>query len=427
MNEPALDQRLIALNHLRAALVYMQQLQNCPLAVAAIELAIAAADPEMDFGAIVRQRRKEAGWTIPELAARVELTENTVRNIEAGRTTPAADSLAKLLRLPQLQLAATHALPLTPVDHRPNAHMPPRYDPAGMAQDLRAVVNGPGGTLEQSYLYLDNQSAADYLAVCDAYGAFRNHLFADLQRLADRIAAEVKLVDVVAIGSGDGRAEVCLTQALARQGRVAKLYLLDISHSLLAAANEHATRVLRPERVHVEAVHGNFHELQRYRVLHAGPGKPRRLYTLLGATLANLADELRFFRDLHTCSAPGDFALIDFQLAHEPPERDPTMQAGAIPKIFFDWHAGPLRRNNPEVRKIDMHPELHPGRMAGSYACVSVATATMADNSVRTYRVMSSARYHLQLLADAISGTGWSAVHSGPYDERCALMLLQRS
>lgn len=412
--------------HLLAALRLLKLSPERAACAAATELALALSDPALHFGQLLGTRRTAAGLSVAELSERTGLSINTLRNHEADRTVPARESLARLLAVPELQLGVIeHAPPdLARAGLRPNAHLTQRYDPTGMAQDLRAVVNGPGGTLEQTYLYLDNQSAADYLAVCEAYGSTRGKLFAELHAVAELVTQPV---DVVAIGSGDGRAEVCLTRALAQRHLAQRLYLLDISHSLLTRAHEHAALVLQPEGVRVEAVHGNFHELQRYSMLHAGPGKPRRLYTLLGATIANLADELRFFRDLRSCSAPGDMALVDFQVAHDPPEHDPTLRAGAIPKIFFDWHAGPLRRNNPDVRSVTMQPELHPGRLAGSYIIFSIATTMMADGSTRTYRVMSSARYRADDLAQALSATGWRSIHVAPYDARTASMLLQRS
>lgn len=74
-----------------------------------------------------------------------------------------------------------------PREIKPNSHLTPRYDPARWANDLRAVVNGPGCAIEQSFLYLDNQSAADYLAVCEAYSGLRTAQFGELQRLAAHV------------------------------------------------------------------------------------------------------------------------------------------------------------------------------------------------------------------------------------------------
>lgn len=420
MSDPAVD-------YLRAAIRLLRQSPDRTASAVAAELALALAQPG-DFGPLLRTRREAAGLSVQDLADRTRLSANTLRNLEAGRTDPAPDSMERLLSVPELQLAvAEHHSPPTPIDLKPNTYLTARYDPSGMAQDLRVVVNGPGGTLEQSHLYLDNQSAADYLAVCEAYGSTRGALFAQLHQLAALLAAMGQKLDVVAIGSGDGRAEVCLTRQLAQLGTAQRLYLLDISHSLLTKAHEHASAVLYPE-VDVKAVHGDFHELQRYQMLHSGPGKPRRLYTLLGATIANLTDELRFFRDLRSCSATGDLALIDYQLANGPPEQDPALRSGTLPKVLFDWHAGPLRRNNPRVRTVSVKIELaEHGRIPGSHAVVFVATATMDDGTARTYRVGSSSRYTTAALSEALATVGWQTVHAAAYEERTAVMLLQRT
>lgn len=415
-----------AADHLRAALRILRQDPEQAASAVAAELSLALVE-RGDFGQLLRTRREAVGWSIQDLADRAGLTTNTVRNLEGGRTAPAPDSMERLIAVRELKLGvAEHAPPLTPIELQPNTYLPQLYDPSAMAQDLRAAVNGPGGTLEQSHLYLDNQSATDYLAVCDAYGSTRGALFGELEKVAQRLAAQGFRGDVVAIGSGDGRAEVCLTRVLATYGAVSRLYLVDISHTLLARAYEHAALVLRPG-VEVRALHGNFHELQRYGMIHGGRGKPRRLYTLLGATIANLADELRFFRDLHSCSSPGDQALIDFQVAHVPPNEDPALRAGSLPKILTDWHAGPLVRNNPNVREVSIKIELAPGHLPGSHSVIFVATATMADRSTRVYRVGSSSRYAIETLAAALAGTGWQPIYTERYEQRTAVMLLQRS
>ena len=41
----------------------------------------------------------------------------------------------------------------------------------------------------------------------------------------------------------------------------------------------------------------------------------KRLYTMLGYTLVNLNDELRFFRDTLSCCATGDLFLCDISMA----------------------------------------------------------------------------------------------------------------
>lgn len=418
----------LAVDYLTLAI---QLLRQDPARLASAELAEAAlrlANPRATFGDQLRSRRKAARLSFPSLARKSGLSEHTLKNLEASKTQPAQGSLARLLAVPELKLAiAEHVQPpVPPPDDEANAYLTERYDPAGLANDLRAIVNGPGGTIEQSHLYLDSQSAADYLAVCDAYGGVRSRLITALEEIAIRLAQDAGELEVVAIGSGDGRAEVGLAHELAERHAISKLLLLDVSHVLLARARQHAASVLRPLGVPVKAVHGNFHELLRYSMLHGGPGKPRRLYTLLGATLANLADELRFFRDLASCASPGDLALLDYQTAFDPPEQDPAFRIGSVPKILVDWQAGPLRRNNPDVREVSVELKLAPGRLPGSYIAVFVATATMTDGSTRIYRLLQGSRYQPALLSEALKGTGWETVSTKAYDDRTAVSLLRR-
>jgi hypothetical protein len=51
----------------------------------------------------------------------------------------------------------------------------------------------------------------------------------------------------------------------------------------------------------------------------------------------------------------------------------------------------------------------------------------MADQSTRVYRVGSSSRYAIETLAAALAGTGWQPIYTERYEQRTAVMLLQRS
>ena len=109
-----------------------------------------------------------------------------------------------------------------------------------------------------------------------------------------------------------------------------ELFLLDIRHVLLNAAHKHAVETL--PTTPVLTVHGNFYELPRYSMLTQPRERCRRLYTLLGLTLVNLREEVRFFRDTLSCGASGDLFLCDVLFAYAPPRttrRDPTQRPGA--------------------------------------------------------------------------------------------------
>lgn len=424
----------------RAALRLIRQRPECASLLPVAELGIRMSEFDTTFGELVRERRDAAELSVARLAKLAGLAETTIKNIEASKTIPTIETLARLLAVEELKLgSAGHGVPKGQEmqEIRPNSYMTERYDPARWANDLRATVNGPGCTLEQSFLYLDNQSAADYLAVCDAYGVLRTALFVELQRLAPVIRERAAgPLHIVGIGSGDGRAEVCLTKALAEAGLVQKLYLLDISNTLLAAAREHADAVLKHHRVEVETIHGNFHELTRYPMIH-GAYAPRatRIFTLFGSTLANLVDERRFFADLHSCARIGDLVALDFQLAAAPadlPEQvkaeDPALRAGKPPAPMETWQTGPLRRHSDRpFQSIRMITELARGRIPGSYEVDCVAYAQLDSGENKRFVMMRATRYDIEKLSEELKTAGWDTVVSWPYGNPSAgLLLLQR-
>jgi uncharacterized SAM-dependent methyltransferase len=60
---------------------------------------------------------------------------------------------------------------------------------------------------------------------------------------------------------------------------------------------------------------GNFHGLGHYPQVSYAPakGRRRRIYTMLGNTLANLDNEPRFFKHCMSHCQPGDFLVLDIR------------------------------------------------------------------------------------------------------------------
>lgn len=323
---------------------------------------------------------------------------------------------------------------------QPNCYLPPRYDPVQLAMDMLVVVNGPGGHLDQSHLYLDSQSAADWLAICESemYVGIRSALFAELEHCARFIAADVGncAVTVNAIGPGDGKSEVCLTQHLMQHLRHAeiKLHLLGISHNLLSRACEHAVKVVGA-RVPIVAIHGSFHELTRF-PMPMEHDNSRLVFTLLGSTLANLADEVRFFRDLHMGTAPGDFAVIGFQLTatsdRSPKairEAEPILVAGAPSQTMATWMQGPLQRYNRTARSIKVRTGLTTACLGpGSYQIDCIADCELEGGVTRQFQVWRAKRYDVDLFSETLASLGWQTVMIRKYGTKknVAVMVLRR-
>ena len=264
------------------------------------------------FAIRLQERRRLAKLSQSFIAERVGVTATTIRNIESQRRRPGRGLMLKLLAVPELglrvsdiELDAEHSLGTA---WTPTSWFAPKYDPVAMMSDMVEILNGEGGQVEQTLLYFDPQSAADWMATSSspAYMAtYRASVpFAELaSHVADCVGNQPLRVN--ALGCGDGKTEVLLVEHLQRslpQLHRLELYLLDISHVLLNAAHKHAVETL-PE-IPVLTVHGNFHELPRYSMLTQPRERCRRLYTLLGLTLVNLREEVRFFRDTLSCCAP---------------------------------------------------------------------------------------------------------------------------
>lgn len=91
-----------------------------------------------------------------ELARRTGLQRTTITNLEAGRTTPAPDTLRRLAKV------LGEGEPPPPLAQP--EFFAPTYQPLRLAEQMTAQLNAAGGALDQVYLYLDYQSALDWVS-----------------------------------------------------------------------------------------------------------------------------------------------------------------------------------------------------------------------------------------------------------------------
>lgn len=376
------------------------------------------------LGALIAERRLAAGLSLQELARRAGLSKNTLYNLEAGNHRAAPDTVRRLLGVPELRLSPADLAPAaSPEGWRPNGWFPRGYDPVEMTLAMIREMNGPGGSLEQSYLYLDGQAAADWLSICgnEQYRA-SVRTPRPLGAVAEDILKGPRLpLDVNALGPGDGESEVALCIELLGRGQRTgmRLHLLDISHPLLVASWNLALRSLEGRGVDVMALHGDFHKLSLYEPLQAGPrpAERRRLYTLLGYTIANLDDEVRFFDNLAACVAPGDLLVVDFQTAPAAPsdvarihERDMLLRHGYQP-AYVKWLTGPLRRYSRALRDVTVSTELRTAaRIPGSYEVALAANVETQQGTSKRFMVARARRYDPPAFSRCLSELGWETV-----------------
>lgn len=400
------------------------------------------------FAARLRERRMAAKMSQEGLAEKLGVTATTIRNIESQRRRPGRGLMLKLLSVPGLDLRVTDieldAEQSQGTTWTPTSWFAPKYDPVAMLSDMVEILNGEGGQVEQTLLYFDPQSAADWMATCNsaAYLAtYRSSVpyEAVARHIVDRAAGHTLRVN--ALGCGDGRAEVLLVDHLQRlmatPARL-ELYLLDISHVLLNAANKHAVDAL--PNIPVLTVHGNFHDLPRYSMLTQHRDRVRRLYTLLGLTLVNLREEVRFFRDTLSCCSSGDLFLCDVLFAYASPDRpddirrkDPAL-TNPVRETHKAWLGGPLRRYCRGLVDIDFAIELDTNcPVPGSYGLDFIATAKMhPGHPDRRFSMTRWRRYDPQKLAASLDAVGWQPIITVPYGQgsdgqpTMALMLFRK-
>lgn len=407
-------------------------------------------DGRATFGQRLRQHRKEAQLTQEELAQLSGLSPSLIRKVEQGVTTPTRTTLLTLCSVPELKLVPS-ALGVNDTSREggarvaPNWYVPPGFDSVQMIHELGQQINGTGGNVEQTHVYLDHKSALDWIALCNAgYVAAAREatpLAAAAQRIRE-LTGPVGL-DIIALGPGDGKTEVRLVQRLQEhyQQPSIRFYLVDASQPLLGRAFKHAMDTLDDQQgLFVCAIQGNFHHLARYTQLHYSPARShrRRVYTLLGGTIGNLENEPQFFRHAMVAAAPGDLLVLDFTLSATESRHadaiyrsDPAL-SHPIPALHERWLKGPLVRYCAGLTDVSFTYELDTDRpIHGSYGLQFIAEVRSIGGSLRRFCMWNVRRYSLQELLLSLRKVGWESVGQFPYGgaesgRPSALVILQK-
>lgn len=321
-------------------------------------------DP-LKLGALLKERRMAARLSRKILAQRTGFSESTVKNLENGRHKPTQHTLSRLLSVPELNLrpddlfSAVLAPPPLPVMAM-NSYLAPGTDPMQTMADIQKRLQGEGGALEQSALYLDHAGAAAWYAVANApaYAARR-----ELRHLGDVASVVLKHLgtadlDVLGLGCGDGHKEVRLVQHLlaAPEPPAVRLFLLDLSQPLLTHAFRAASQL---RGISAFAIQGNFHHLPVYMGVMDRVGPRRRLLCLFGGTFGNLDNEVQFLRNNLQGLEPGDLLLLHVSRCFAPDDQPDEVQRldpqlnGTTPKevqrLEHQWLTGPIERYGRQV------------------------------------------------------------------------------
>jgi transcriptional regulator with XRE-family HTH domain len=407
--------------------------------------------PTKAWGEELRRRREALGLSRMQLAKLAGISANMLRNLEGGRRSPTPGVMNRLMAVKELKLEPTDPLLRVPMqgaaaaDLAPNCWLAPGFDSIKMIKEMVLQLNGRGGHVEQSFLYLDHLSSACWCAIADQ----EDYVAAQSGKPLDRAAAAILRsvngagLDIIGMGCGDGKTEVRLVQHLVERGGHGDLrfYMLDISQPLLSAAYKHAADTLADRRgVAMFAIQGNFHDLPRYTQLLYTPERAhrRRVVCMFGYTFGNLQNEILFVRNSLVGFAPGDLLLLDVGLvcapADQPEEvmkRDPRL-SGKLPAgwqtRYEEWLAGPLKRYMKDyVGGLSFTSELDTAScpVSGSYA-VEVRANVKVHGGEKTFSIFRVKRYDIIKLVACLRQLGWDPVDGWQYGSDPRVLYLFR-
>lgn len=402
-------------------------------------------------GSILRERREAAGLSRAALAAITHLSESTIKNLEHGRNQPTQSTLSALLAVQALGLRPEDLLLTPPASVTPpapgmNSYLPPGVDPMQTVADIRKVLQGSGGVLEQSSLYLDHAGATAWFALANqpAYAARRElrHLGAVAQEVGQRLGPVGSAgLDVIGLGCGDGHKEVRLVQelcALSRPPAAMRLFLLDLSQPLLS----HAFRTASKAGISAFAIQGDFHQLPQYIDVMDRVSGSRRLLCLFGGTFGNLNNEVKFLQNNLQGLESGDFLLLHvgqcYADAVEPVEvrrLDPHLNSSTPRDVLAlqrQWLCGPIERYGREVGaplpdlEVQTRFDSASCVVPGSYAIEFAVLVKEPGRSPRRFVVTYVKRYEPNGLSSCLEALGWKALKTYEEPGNDLLALFQR-
>lgn len=382
--------------------------------------------------------REQSGMNTAELGRVARLSRTTISNIEEGKTAPGIDTVERLA-------AALHVSPAwlgfgddALVDlstHR----FAPGFDPLKLSAELSTLVSGTGGHIDQMYLYIDLDGAAKWRALVDSYKGMPTRPLAEA--LIEYAARQP--LDVVGLGCGVGQHEVGLVKNLldARQKGV-RLYLVDISHSLLAAAYHHAQDALEGSGVRVLTIEGDFNRLPSFMHLLGARemGARRRIACMFGYTFTNLGNEVLFVRNSLVGFQPGDFLVLDltktYASAASPDEvraKDPALlrqRSAEFQSRADEFLTGPIRRYLRDATDFTIQSVLDTTScpVPGSYGIEYRVAVRSPSSPERHFTIGHAKRYDIAKLAECLCQEGWRLLAEFPYGDAipCSVCLFQK-
>src|SRR5438105_3564596 len=116
------------------------------------------------IGEAIREARARARMSRAVLARHAGLSESTIKNIEAGHDISPA-TIRSLIAVRELALPEELVAHHLPEAAQPHAWYAPGFAPVSEFRRMLQVLQGHGGTIEQTHLYFDLPSALDWFQI----------------------------------------------------------------------------------------------------------------------------------------------------------------------------------------------------------------------------------------------------------------------
>ncbi len=397
------------------------------------------------IGQRLRSMRKEKGLKARQLSLMAGLSPSVVQMIEDGHRMPGIDTVERLA----FALGTSKAWLGFGEGPRRRQEVSfvvaPGFDSMKMSSELSALLNGPGGQIEQSYKYLDSVDAVQWCALTQQQ---RYHLMMEQRPHHEIAQAAASLLgrsgcDVIAMGVGAGTQETRLVATLVEAGYDdLRLFLLDVSQPLLALACQQATENLAAHSsIPITAILGNFFQLSSYECLFQTTHRRRRLVCMLGYTFGNLDNEVSFVRNCLTGTEPGDLLLLDLSIAKAPAEQVEQIRANepVLSKkrssdlqrqlqLQESFNIGPLLRYRHDIAEYEYsyHLDTSSCVVPGSYAIRMRATLRLHGGETRQFSLGTIKRYDPERLIQQMEHEGWKAEVTWRYGEMTNMLCLFR-
>ena len=408
-----------------------------------------AAPEENGIRSRLSEARKRAGLTVPALSKLSGVSVRHIQRIEGDKEKVSPQMVSAVCTVGKLNLVPKALLQVPSEDEieadRSTFYVAQGFDSLSLHNEMKRLLNGSSGALEQTQVYLDHESSADWIALCNSpeYVA-QTRLAFPHREAAQCLARHVGKagLDLVMLGSGDGQTEVRFTQQVLAEtpGSFVCLHLLDASLPLLNKAYGHAMQLLGQEpRVFVSGIQGSFHQLSRYRMLTASFDQPHRtrIYAMFGSTFANLDNEISFLRNSFKSAKKGDVLIFDASHAFTVETQNPMMITQAdpalnvpIPDAHRTWLTGPIKRYCRNVEEIKLSYCVDINRpINGSYGLQFVANVNLDNGHTREFSVWNVRRYDINKLSDVIRNLGWIEMGRFPFSSTVrprTLLMFQR-